>query len=429
MAIHITEIGRHRFICGLFWQSLSRRHELRKEAVELSRQLNFDLMVLRIDRGAATVGFANRNEGARPGVSSLGAMVSKTIAVEGAYYDDRQQPAPNWLGAFKLPDGMWAYFAVRDGVFLPNGDWAGERDKVFDRLQADYALGGWNAVIGEPEIESHGYHNFYPRRIEDLFPLRNGKRRFYRWWRLQPVRRTLPNPMLIGVAAFAVVFTAASLAYWWHQREVAAELEAEMRANMRRPPPPKPALPHPWATQPNPLAFTEACLDAFSRMSAGGWSLDGYVCTPQGATYAWRRNGSTVEFLLAQVPAAQIDDTGDRATLTVPLALTPGGDEAIGRDAARVDVMNLFQMLGHPAQLRRQETLNTPAMQSSPGVPFNLGRQPPKPDWQTWNLNANLAGLSPLRVAAMLEQPGVRIDRLSWRNGAWTLEGEVYVHP
>ena len=42
---HIVQIGRQRYVCGLFWQSLSRRHELAREGIELAKKLNFDLIV------------------------------------------------------------------------------------------------------------------------------------------------------------------------------------------------------------------------------------------------------------------------------------------------------------------------------------------------------------------------------------------------
>jgi len=113
MPTQIVQIGRHRFVSGLFWQSLSRRRELRKEALELARKLSFDLLIVRIERDQAEAGFANLAEGAQPGMLSLGTMVSSSIARQGAMYDGRQQSAPNWLGAFKVPDGRWAYFAVR----------------------------------------------------------------------------------------------------------------------------------------------------------------------------------------------------------------------------------------------------------------------------------------------------------------------------
>jgi len=429
MAIHVTEIHRRRFVCGLFWQSLSRRRELRKEAVAIGRQTKFDLMVLRIDRGAAMVGFANRSDGARPGMASLGAMVSKTIAMEGAYYDGRQQRAPNWLGAFALPGGMWVYFAVRDGLFLPNGDWAGTREKVLDRLQADYLVGGWNVVIGEPELEAHGYHNFYPRRIDDLFPRRNGKPRIDRWLNLQSVDRTLPRPLLIGAAAAGLaVAVAAPWAYYVHQRQLRADRDAAMLAGrdarLAASEKPQP-LPHPWAAQPLPDVLARACLDAFKTVSAGGWALDEYVCTPRGVSFAWSRNGSTIALLLAKEPEAHIDAAGNRASLDIPLTVPPGGDEPLGTDAVRTGVLSLFQQIGRDAKLQPSRE----ATQPPPGI-GRLGvvqARSPQPDWHTWTLDVNLRGLSPLHVAALIDQPGVRIQRLAYRGGEWTLQGEVYV--
>jgi hypothetical protein len=226
MAIQIIQIERHRFVCGLFWQSLSRRHELRAEAIELAKKLNFDAMVLRIDRSFAGAGFASTREGAQPGLPSLGALVSKAIAVEGAFYDGRQQPAPNWLGAFSLPDERWAYFAVRDGAFLPNGDWIGTSEEVIERLHIDYSLGGWNVVIGDPRIEAHGFHNFYPRRIEDMIPRRGGKLRIARWLRLVPVARRVPwRKLAIAGSVLAVLGLAGGGAWVYRQRQLEAERE------------------------------------------------------------------------------------------------------------------------------------------------------------------------------------------------------------
>jgi len=366
-------------------------------------------------------------------MASLGAMVSKTIAIEGAHYDGRQQRAPNWLGAFKLPDGLWAYFAVRDGLFLPNGDWAATREKVLDRLQSDYLLGGWNVVIGEPELEAEGYHNFYPRRIDDLFPRRNGKPRIHRWWGLEPVNRTLPRPLLIGAAAAGLALAVGGpLAYFAHQRQLAQEREAALRfgraaalrgAQQQQGPR---TLVHPWIGEPKPLAFARACLDAFTSVSAGGWALDRYVCTAHGATYSWTRNGSTIALLLARQPRALIDAEGNHASLQVPLAPEPGGDDPLGTDALRTGLQSLFQQIGRNASF--QPVREVPVRPPGPIARLGMAPKPaPKPDWRTWTLAVELGGLSPLRVAALIDQPGVRIGQLVYHGGEWSLKGEVYV--
>jgi hypothetical protein len=431
MATQIIQIDRHRFVCGLFWQSLSRRHELRAEAVELAARLNFDVMVLRIDRNFAGAGFASTREGAQLGLPSLGALVSKVIASEGAFYDGRQQPAPNWLGAFSLPDGRWAYFAVRDGAFLPNGDWVGSSDEVFERLHSDYSLGGWNVVIGDPQIEVQGFHNFYARRIADMIPLRGGKPHLPRWLNLVRVsRRTRLREIALAAAAIAVLGTAVAggLAYRHRKLEAERELAFERaRAHLLRQPTRPPAIPHPWAVMPLPSTFVRACLDHFTKLAPGGWELGDYACRPSNVSYSWSRGDSNVAMLMAAEPRAVVDANGDHATLVEPVSLPAGGDDAIdGVYGVRMRMLSAFQLLGIPLDFTLQRP-STPTQDLSGETLQRFGaRHEAAPSWRTWHISAKLGDLSPKSVIRYLDQPGVRIDNLSYRSGEWTIGGDLY---
>lgn len=431
MATQIIQIDRHRFVCGLFWQSLSRRHELRAEAVELAARLNFDAMVLRIDRSFAGAGFASTREGAQLGLPSLGALVSKVIATEGAFYDGRQQPAPNWLGAFSLPDGRWAYFAVRDGAFLPNGDWVGTSDEVFERLHSDYSLGGWNVVIGDPQIEVQGFHNFYARRIADMIPRRGGKLHLPRWLNLVRVSRRTPwRAIALAAAAIAVLGTAVAggLAYRHRKLEAQRELAFERaRAHLLRQPTRPPAIPHPWAVMPLPSTFVRACLDHFGKLAPGGWQLEDYACRPSNVSYSWSRGDSNVATLMVAEPRAVVDTKGDHATLVEPLAFPPGGDDAIdGIYGVRIRVLSAFQLLGISLDFTLQRP-SAPTQDHSGETLQRFGARPEAtPSWRTWHISAKLGELSPNNVIGYLDQPGVRIDNLSYRSGEWTIEGDLY---
>ncbi|WP_133645808.1 type 4b pilus protein PilO2 [Paraburkholderia flava] len=420
MATQIIQIDRYRFVCGLFWQSLSRRHELRAEAIELATRLNFDAMVLRIDRSFAGAGFASTREGAQFGLPSLGALVSKTIATEGAFYDGRQQPAPNWLGAFSLPDGRWAYFAVRDGAFLPNGDWIGTSDEVFERLHGDYSLGGWNVVIGDPSIESQGFHNFYPRRIEDMIPRRGGRLRLPGWLNLVPVSRKSQQRRLAIIAGAVVLAGAAVYGGLWY-RSYRQNLERERafesaRQQMLLHPVQalsKPPAPHPWASVAKPSTLVRYCLDHFEMVGPGGWQLDEYVCRPTNASYSWSRNDSNIAILLAAEPHAVADPSGDHASLVAPFQLAPSGDESIdGVHGVRIRLLSAFQLLGIPLHF----TLQRPPGQSASDAP----------PWQVWHFSAELGELSPRNLMNYLDEPGVRLDKMSYKPGQWSIEGEVY---
>ncbi|KWC43506.1 type 4b pilus protein PilO2 [Burkholderia ubonensis] len=426
MSAQVIQIGRQRFVAGLFWQSLSRRNELRAEAVELAKKLKFDLMVLRIDRGGAAAGYANTRDGFTPGHLSLGAMVSRAIALEGAFYNGRRQPAPNWLGAFALPDGRWAYFAVRDHAFMPQGDWIGTRDEALERLHTDYAWGGWNVVIGEPELERQGFQNFQPKRLDELLPRRGGRPRTERWWALRPVERRLPPRTVLIAATLVCVAAGSALAYWHHRAKVEAEereaalerVRAELAARQTSAP-----IVHPWATLPDAVGFARACAARFGRLAPGGWRLERYECTPDAAHYAWARNGSNVRYLLAVEPGATVDTDGERATLDVPLAAPKAGDTPLVDDSAvRTQLLARLQWLDTAAKLDRL------LPDQASGAPLaNLAQQAAAAaGWRAYRLNATLGGIAPPEFVSAIDVPGLRVQRIAYQNNQWTLEGVLY---
>lgn len=427
MSIYVTQIEKHKFVCGLFWQSLSRPRELVKEAGELAAKIDFDLMVLRADHTTAQVGFANNRDGARRNMYSLAAAVSKTIAMQGAYYDGQQQRVHNWLGAFKLADGMWAYFAVRDDNFLPNGDFAGTKQEVLERLHGDYGLGGWNAVIGDPELEDHGFHNFNSKRIDDLLPKsRGGQIGDKKWWGLRPVRRTLPWRPLVAGATVAVLLAGGS-AYWYKlekEKEDLARvraLEAERQRILGNAAPSD--LPHPWAAKPLPGALAEACLHRFTHLTAGGWRLEDYICTANGAVYTWSRQQSTIAFLKEQLPDAAVDLNGEKASYSVELVPGKGKDEPL------LETRKLLEPMVSQLQLIKvkPKLVEQPAQAGAPPKPMVQGmNKPPLPDWKTISFTLNAGGLPLKEVVAILDKPGVRIDKLMYRGEAWSIEGVMY---
>ena len=434
MAIHITQIGKHKFICGLFWQSLSRPRELVKEAKSLARKIDSDLMVLIRDHATAQAGFAQTSDGARRMAYSLAAAVSSTLRQEGGYYDGSIQPVHDWLGAFKLPDGMWAYFAVRDANFLPNGDFAGSKEEVLDRLHGDYGLGGWNMVVGDAELEEYGFHNFKARRIEELIPhKKNGQAKVQRWWALRPVQPSLSRKEAMAAGAVAGLVAIGGAAYWHHyqqQKEVqereraieAARKEIAAGAARAR-------LPRPWADKPDPLATARACFDRFGNLAAGGWQLDAFECADNQVRYTWTRKDSTIAFLLAQVPGAQVDVTGDKATYTEPLRLEPSKDDTLPAYKELVEPMvSELQLLRLAPKIATAKFAPPPtaATPKKRGMPVPEEKHLPPPEWQTYSLALNTGDLPPVSVAAVLNRPGVRLEKIAYKGGAWSMEGVMY---
>lgn len=430
MSIYITQIGKQKFICGLFWQSLSRPRELIKEAVALAKKIDSDLMVVRKDHASAQAGFAQTRDGARRMLYSLGAVVSNTLALEGITYDGQKQTAHNWLGAFKLPDGKWAYFAVRDASFLPNGDFAGSKEEVLDRLHGDYGLGGWNVVIGDAELEDYGFHNFNVKSIEDMIPHgKDGQIKVQKWWALRPIEPKVSPLLIVSAGALFFVLAAGGYVYWQkfqqkkeeQQRELAMEAARQKMLGKAVPS----TLPHPWPSKPLPLLTVNACRDNLTYLTVGGWFLDEYVCTASGVSYAWSRHDSNANLLLEQIPSASIDLTGNKATLAVPLRLTSGTDELLldRKDIlepliSRLQLMNIsprITLIAPPAPVQTQRVL-----------PGSKPQEMPKPDWQEFSFAINVGSMPPTEIAGIFSQPGIRLNKLFYRSGQWSIEGVIY---
>jgi hypothetical protein len=52
--------------------------------------------------------------------------------------------------------------------------------------------------------------------------------------------------------------------------------------------------------------------------------------------------------------------------------------------------------------------------------------EPPKPDWKTYSFALEAGGVPPADIATILSEPGVRVEKLIYRGGAWTIEGVMY---
>jgi hypothetical protein len=418
MAIYITQIEKHKFVCGLFWQSLSRPRELKKEAIDLGRKIDSDLMVIRMDHSTVQAGFGQTREGARRTMFSLAAIVSKTLAIEGAFYDGEQQPVHNWLGAFKLPDGNWLYLAVRDANFLPNGDFAGSKEEVLERLQSDYALGGWNVVIGEPELVDLSFHNFNARTITTLIPRKkDGTIRTHKWWRLYQIDG-LPAwlPAVLAVSVAVLVITAGLFGWRYYQQKKSNEENeramALARENILRQ---ASAVAHPWSKIAAPSVLVNACQAQFDYITAGGWQLESYTCTSEQQSYAWTRGNSTIAFLRAQVPAVIIDNTGDKASYVKPIKMALGRSEELNDVQHTLEpLMSYFQSLGLPFKIMPV------------ALPQSADAERWQPSWKSFLFSLNAQGIAPSDIATILSRPGIRVEKLVYRGAEWSMEGTIY---
>lgn len=421
--IHVLSLGRQKLVCGLFWQSLSRPRELAQEARALARKIDADLLVLRKDQTMAQAGYAHTRDGARAGHASFACLVASRLAEVAAFGNGQRQGPHNWLGAFRLPDGMWAYLAVRDANFLPSGDLAGTREQVLERLHGDYALGGWNRVVGEPELEQQGFHDFLPLGLEAL--LAPGARQGLkapRWSRLETVQQPWRRYALPGAAVLALgLALAAAGLYQRHSAQQLRLVQERAMLALRQPAPPAPPPEPPWHTQAPADDLVRRCLAHLRHLAPGGWRLDQFQCSAGEAVHTWRRGESHLGLLLAALPQALPDASGEQATLAEPLAPgVPRAEPLAPLAVTRRALQELWQRLGLAGQV-----VERPA---PPPVPGPDGALPAAPPWSTYTVSVSLDRLAPQALPAMLAQPGLRLEKITYRAGIWSLEGVLYAN-
>lgn len=416
MSIHAIAIGRHKLVCGLFWQSLSRPRELALEARALALKIDADLLVLRKDHTMAQAGYAHTRDGARRGQASFACAAAARLARHAPFCNGQRQAPHNWLGAFRLPDGMWAYLAVRDANFLPSGDFAGTREQVLERLHGDYALGGWNCVTGDPELEDYGFHDFLPVDIASLLA---GDAKL-RPARLDTVRRPAERrAWLLGAGVGLAVLVGAAALYQRHSAEqLRAMQQRAMEAMRQDAPPPAPPPPPPWHAQAPADDLVRRCLARLRNLAPGGWPLEQFQCGPAAAVHSWRRGDSHLGLLLAALPQAQPDASGERAALSEPLGAgaTRAEELAPGPEGRRM-LQELWQRLGLTGQVAER------APPSAPPGPDGAVAPPP---WTTYSVSVALERLAPQSLPSMLAMPGLRLEKITYRSGTWSLEGVLY---
>lgn len=433
MRATVTRVGNKTLVGGLFWQSLTRPRELKKEAAELAKKNKFDLFLIRQGAGVAQTGLAHTDDGFTPGMVSLAAIVAQRISDTGLVLDGVSTRAHNWIGALELPDQRWAYLAVRDDAIMPTGDFVGTKEEVFDLLEQNYGLAGWTAVVGTQGLDEHRYHNFVSTTFEEFLNLdKRGNPRISSDMSLRPFKFSVSiKTILMGFFGMALVVGAIAGWMYWKQEKEAQNLRAAMEAARQetlakeRLLAANSVLPHPWASTPLAEDMAAACESGMALMAPAGWRSSGIVCTTSGITYSLDRADSTVGQLRDAESTAQIDQIGDKAVLTRGVKFRVMRDEPLGKAGElKEQLLDTNQRIGIP-----MKTLLVPLPEPKkplPGETIAGANEPLKPDWQTYSVVVGPTGFSPTVIATNLDVPGFRFDKIMFKEGEWTYEGFLY---
>lgn len=409
------------FVSGLFWQPLSgTASERTKETKRLAEEMKFDLAVWRTTT-APQVGLGSSSDGLKPGLFSAAAVISKTLEIETG--------ARDFLCAVEIPGGRWLYVAQREGVILPNGDVIGGEDEIRSRLLNDLSLGEWPLIyapehwgVRESTIE---------RPFLDFLPKKSGKNDYKKWWGLRPVDpwlslRSKPNKLIVPVVVIVFLIAAGLFAYKTHQEKKAAE-QAQLDAIAAQVQP----IEHPWKLQPAPHAFLAACTKTMQQVKTlwpGNWTPQTLTCINGSMNVLWKRQDyGWIKHLQAVEPNAMLAVDGETASLSIPLTLPAGTDEALPKENDRV-----LAMYGAAQIYRFVVTISGAAAPVvMPGQEHVTPSQTQA--WRELNWTAKGIMLPPDVILSALDGKGFRLKQAqaAFTGGLiiWNMEGTQYVLP
>lgn len=403
---NVVEIGDKLFYLGMEWVAYPTT-PTRVEIQENAELRGAESYALRIGENALQVGFCATSIDELPGgVASLAACLA----------DSAVQP---WLGTFEIEPGRWWYIAVRDhNAILLGGDILGNEEQVAAAQDAHSSYADWRYISGDLDDLA--------RMVKEA-KAGNGKMGGKTGARLQSVYTTPGERrrQIIAATAITLAVSAAGAGYWyWTDLQEKAYLaQQRMRMDSLRRgqiDAAKAAFVSPFYFSPAPGRLLVACRQVFAStpISDQGWTADQITCTPKGATIEWMRgDGASVR----HVPAdAVVDDSGDRATRSIPFALQPAPES----DDALVKLDDLKLSLLAWAQEGGFGFSTKPV--PPPSVPEGIDPKelPPVIPAIAFTLTTKV---SPLEMIEDFESyPGLRLTSLKESPNGWTTEGVLY---
>ena len=432
--IHITEIAGKKFVLGLFWQSITPGKDNRKESKRMGLELNKDLYVIR-DGDNLQAGFGSMDEGYTLEQFSLAAAITKgaeQISINGS-----------WLGVFKLPDNTYAFIALNEGKFLPEGDFGGTYEEVKDKLMKalSYGLVYTNIIVPE-DLKSYIGSGEY-RPIDDFLPKKNGKLQIHKWWNLKAVNPSFPVTKLFLVLAAAGILGAGYYYYNVHiekqkileqQRVFALARQAASRSTATITPKQEYVI-HPWISQVKSSDFINQCLHSIDGkyINPGQWQLVTATCKQNSLDLAWDRKLSNINRLLQVFPKAIIDVSGDKATFSIPYQIEgeKSDEKTLDPLVSRANFLSFFQ--ARHMSVRFNEDIPPPPPPVKASLPGQAEAAPPPiRDFRTYSFEVQSL-ISPSGLSEVFAYPVTRINLIEFNLSSdksssvkWRILGNVY---
>lgn len=432
MSQHSTvQIGKHTFVGGLTWVSLSKPREFKREAISTAIKFSGDCYVIHSGSGTTQVGIGVSADGAAPRQLSLAATIATLVAENGPTIVGRGQRLNDWIGVFAITEELFAFVAVRDGAIMPNGDFLGSFNEAVDQLEHSYGIGGWTAVLGTPDIGANNYHNFNPVDLNALLPVKNGRIAKADRFALLSVKSRLDAKRLALLGAVGIVALGSALTWWKQSRDAQiqadiAAKQAELAALIGQAPKRKSAeYPKRWQSRPAAAAVINVCLDQFKHLRPGGWFVDTYVCSEFQSETLFVRGTSRTSFIKDVLPMAVLDPSGEKAVLTVAHSLQAQDNSSLPTfEDLRTRAASIWQGMNVAYQITEGKMPEPPPMTTEEAANTDMMA----PQWREHAFTVGPTVYGPNQMRASMGSEGVRLTRLIYKDQKWTYEGVIYAH-
>ncbi len=439
--ITVLAVNGKSFVSGLLWKPLRSARKYMAEAREIGKRENMDMVAIR--RGKVLqAGFApkQKRRAKRDKQTNLRGMYSLAAALAGTLGED-------WIAAFDIGAGNYAFVAVHRGGILPGRDLVGDQEQIEALLRETYSdvkQTNVEPVVVAPEAWGFGGEE---RTLEDLLTAKSVRPEH----RLKPLTLGLTTSEITAIAVLLVLITVVGGGgmWWWkrHEQQVAEQqrlaqqqnaqaAQASAHANALA------ALQRPWQDTPTADDFLKACAEVWNHvdLDIGGWTFDNGRCVlgqggarSQDIVYAtYHRNGATTVATFERAATALgakagIFDAGETGTVTLRLRVSAPPTKLSEKELpASADQLQLLvaRMQSIPAGIASY------TMQAKPWVkPAN---QPDAvgPDWTTNTIDIK-STLAPEQLLEGMPDTGIRfyeiaVDLDKTATLHWHLSGEMY---
>lgn len=429
--IRIVKINGLNFVSGLLWEPLAESRTYRREVRQIGKNEALDMAVTRSGSAMMQAGFASRAHGVTKGMYSLASALAGQIKQE------------SWLGAFQLPNGLYALVAVHAGLVVPSYDVMGERQAIRDLLVeggSEPEVMKFDKVYCPDDFEYDGVS----LDIEDVLTPATMRKDYA----LKPLTFRLSKKDItrLSLAFAALVVLLIGYTQWtaYQEREAAREAQRIKQAELKKleelnaragTDQSLEALRHPWASMAGIQDFLNGCEGATGALplSLGGWVSESGLCNSSTIESVYERTGTATFNDL--VTAAQgrfpsppvLLEGGERAFFRGDIKLGAGGDdELLPFDVVQANFTSYLQALDLKADITEVPV----RPDSPPALPGQT--QAPRPLPPGWKKFAfSLTSLhTPKSIFSDLNLSGVRLTEITVnRSGTqlnWSLKGEIY---